>query len=254
MKPHDSTTILQALPELSSPLFRAWTLKEAIAPPTFAFRQSARKKIESQLAAKLDKPAIVGVVKRLEAEVAEHLAWSAQEQSALTPRERRRRLRALTAASAAFRALLENLDWDTRREVAARIEGLPESSEQPFSDWKPDEMTGFDRRLCDVFGKLLAFEADVVRHLAAAPAPSAGRPPRPTTLKFGVDVAMALRRTAPGAVPITATRDGPFETILGICLEATRKEPISDVHRIALSVIKEIQRRPTGCVNPTASA
>ncbi len=253
MKPHDSTTILQALPELSSPLFRAWTLKEAIAPPPFAFRQSARKKIESRLTAKLDEPAIIGVVKALEAEVAEHLAWSAQEQSALTPRERQRRLRALTAASAAFRALLENLDWDTRREVAARIADLPAASEHRFSAWKPDEMTEFDRRLCDVFDKLLAFETDVAKYLAAATAPSAGRRARPTTLKFGVDVAMALTRTAPGAIPITATRRGPFETILEICLEATRGAPVSNVHRIALSVIREIRRGPTGCVNALAS-
>jgi hypothetical protein len=175
--------------------------------------------------------------------VAEHLAWRALEKVALTPSQRFKRLKALTECSVELRKNLEALDWDTRRDVAAYAAGLAESSEEQFGFWKPDEMNSFDRRVCGLFDELLAFEAVVNRYLTDTRAPSAGRRPRPTTQQLVVDIGATLTRTTFGTIPVAPTRDGPFETILGICLEVARGRPVSDVHRIASSGIKEFQRR-----------
>lgn len=249
MKPLDPS-VFNAAPEFRSPLFKTWALKDALRPPRFSFSDDLRKQIESKLVeAELKRDAIAIVIKTLEADVAEHLAWRTLEKAALTPSRRFKQLKALTQRSVEFRENLEALDSDTRREVSAYAAGRAPSSEEQFDFLMSDEMSVFDRRVCGLFDGLLKFEAEVTRYLNHTKAPSAGRRPRPTTQQLVVDIAATLTRTTSGSIPIAPTRNGPFEIILGICLEGVRGVAVSDVHPIARAGIREFRRRNADSAN-----
>ena len=241
--PRVAAVISAVPPELNSPLFRHWTLREAIAPKPFSFSKDDRVTLCNVLAAAKVTNAVDDVLKALEAEVGEYRSWHAQEDNRVTQSSRRKQLDGLAGSISTFCVQLKALDYDTRQDVAASMTGLNRPSEKPLADFKPREMEDLEIRLCAAFNQLAQLERDIRNYLSGTPRSSGGRRKRYTAARLAVDVGFALSRSAGPGFPVTSVRDGPFEQVLAISLAATYGAPVKDVHDHAMAAVKEIKRR-----------
>jgi hypothetical protein len=217
---------------LQSPLFRHWTLREAIAPEPFSFSRKVRDQLRAVLATAGARKDFDNILKVLEAEVSEYQAWWGQERRRTVLSTRREQIGRLADGMSVVTTGLKELDFDTRRDVAAHVAGRDQPSEKPLAFVKPRELEDLELLLCAVFDPLLHLEKYLRAYLARA-SRSRGRPKGNVTLVFCVAIGEALARVAGPRFPITARKEGPFEQILAICIAAMRGAPVKAVHELA---------------------
>jgi hypothetical protein len=145
-------------------------------------------------------------------------------------------------------ALLRELDWGTRTELAPFLLGQREPSQPLHGAAKPLELKELDERLCSARLHLMVVATAGLAYLETIAPAKGGRRPLMARTWFAVDIADALTELVPGVVPIVATEGCPYERVVGACLTAVDGQSPKDVRPLIRSAVKAFRRpeRPQG--------
>ena len=200
----------------------------------FCFTKLHITELRDTLNSSLTRGDTEALIKELEQEIAQLIAYEKLENEEPRRREITAALDELDEYASGLAARLEALDVATRKVIAAYL------PEPPFHDceYTDKEYHNYVELLTDA---LENFRRGIMRARKDDPnllsTAKGGRPKGSVRRTFAINVANILEDHIDQKS--AATRDGLYESILCICLSAVTGETLSDVHELACEALKK---------------
>jgi hypothetical protein len=177
-------------------------------------------------------------LEELEKQIAEFRAYNTLETEQPRRSEILAALKALDTSADPLAAMLNSLDSQTRRNLIIHLPPL--ESQTGEHGWHTDNTyLDYVEFISHALGDLRqAIDLTRKDHLLLPPSVG-GRPKQWAHRTFALNVAIIFQNHT-GISP-TATKEGPYESILGICITAATGKSVEDVHELACEVLRMLK-------------